>query len=129
MMLPCSVRTLLMMLIIPSLLLLSSPLSSSPSFKSYDQEDDEFGDFGCKDQGDGIWCQHGKLFIDGSSSGDVVQVTRTHKSTMIIFETDSINSSKYLLSTSFAGCDIFICCRKRKLASRWPSAFGISFFY
>jgi hypothetical protein len=91
----------------------SSPLSSSSSLKSYDQEDDEFGDFGCKEQGDGIWCQHGKLFIDGSSSGDVVQVTRTLQSTIIIYQTDSINSSKYLLSTSLAGCDISICCRKR----------------
>lgn len=39
-----------------------------------DDEDDEFGDFSPKPGNDGIWCQHGKLFIDGSSSGDVVQV-------------------------------------------------------
>ena len=37
---------------------------------------DEFGGFGGENDGnDGIWCQHGKLFIDGSSSGDVVQVS------------------------------------------------------
>ena len=39
-----------------------------------DNEDDGFGDFSCQEENDGIWCQHGKLFIDGSSSGDVVQV-------------------------------------------------------
>jgi hypothetical protein len=44
-----------------------------------DAEEDEFGEFGdfgdisSGDKGDGIWCQHGKLFIDGASSGDVVQ--------------------------------------------------------
>ena len=40
-----------------------------------DNEDDDFGDFKCKEEDDGVWCQHGKLFIDGSSSGDVVQVS------------------------------------------------------
>ena len=40
-----------------------------------EDEDDEFGDFGGgdRDGGDEVWCMHGKLFIEGSSSGDVIQ--------------------------------------------------------
>lgn len=40
-----------------------------------EEEDDEFG-FGGDDEEDemDIWCKHGSLFIDGSSSGDVIQV-------------------------------------------------------
>lgn len=34
--------------------------------------DDEFG-FGGADEGPEVWCRHGKLFLDGSSSGDVIQ--------------------------------------------------------
>jgi hypothetical protein len=95
--------------IFPSLRPSSLPHPSSPSLQSYEREDDEFGDFGCKEQSDGIWCQHGKLFIDGSSSGDVVQVAHTHHSTIIVFETDSISSVKYLLPSSSAGCDAIWC--------------------
>ena len=36
--------------------------------------DDEFDDFGPVAQAeDEVWCMHGKLFIDGTSSGDVIQ--------------------------------------------------------
>jgi len=40
-----------------------------------EDEDDEFGDFGGgdRDGGEEVWCMHGELFIDGSSSGDVIQ--------------------------------------------------------
>lgn len=40
--------------------------------------DDEYGDddeFGFKpEDGPDVWCKHGRLFLDGSSSGDVIQV-------------------------------------------------------
>jgi hypothetical protein len=56
-----------------------------------EEEDDEFGGFGGAESQDEvcacnplnlhishhmgqIWCKHGKLFLDGSSSGDVIQV-------------------------------------------------------
>jgi hypothetical protein len=41
-----------------------------------EDEDDDFGDFGGggdRGGGDEVWCMHGELFIDGSSSGDVIQ--------------------------------------------------------
>jgi hypothetical protein len=39
------------------------------------EDDDEFGySAGASDKDDdGVWCKNGKLFLDGSSSGDVVQ--------------------------------------------------------
>jgi len=39
-----------------------------------DDDDDEFDDFGPMVQAeDEVWCMHGKLFIDGTSSQDVIQ--------------------------------------------------------
>jgi hypothetical protein len=39
-----------------------------------EEEDDDYG-FGFGGGEDDIWCKHGRLFLDGSSSGDVIQVT------------------------------------------------------
>ena len=37
-----------------------------------EEEDDDFG-FSSKKRGPDVWCKHGKLFIDGSCSNDVIQ--------------------------------------------------------
>jgi Calpain family cysteine protease len=34
--------------------------------------DDDFGPAAASSEDD-VWCMHGKLFLDGSSSGDVIQ--------------------------------------------------------
>ena len=39
-----------------------------------EDEDDEYG-FSCMNEENEIWCKKGKLFYDGTSSGDVIQVS------------------------------------------------------
>ena len=59
-----------------------------------EDDDDEFGGYGGggKEENDGIWCQHGQLFINGSSSGDVVQVS-TYMGIYSLFYTLSLSPS------------------------------------